>query len=171
MIEADGSGTPLAVTVTLHACVNDDAPDAGHPIDATKAPGGGGAVEFVTVIVALEADAADDDTVAVYTPALPYVCVIENAVDCSIAPSPNDQVHVAPTALELTLNRSGTPVVPFPDTFKKETGNVGAGTGAGPLVGTTRVCALSSCPTDAVTSAVSLAVSVADAIPLALVGT
>ena len=121
------------------------------------------------MIVALEADAADDDTVAVYTPALPYVCAIENAVDCSIAPSPNDQVHVAPIALELTLNTSGTPVVPLPDTFRKETGNVGAGAGAGPLVGTTRVCALSSCPTDAVTSAVSLAVSVADAIPLALV--
>ena len=125
----------------------------------------------ISHLIVAQADAADDDTVAVYTPALPYVCAIENAVDCSIAPSPNDQVHVAPTALELTLNRSGTPVVPFPDTFKKETGNVGAGTGAGPLVGTTRVCALSSCPTDAVTSAVSFAVSVADAIPLALVGT
>ncbi len=132
---------------------------------------GGVAIGGLITTVALEAEAALDDTVAVYTPALPYVCGIVNAVDCSIAPSPNDQIHVAPTALELTLNTSGTPVVPLPDTFRKDTGNVGAGDGAGPLVGTTRVCALSSGPTDAVTSAVSLAVSVADAVPLALVGT
>ena len=59
--------------------------------------------------------------------------------------------------------------MPLPDTFKKETGNVGVGVGE-PPVETTSVCAL-SVPTDAVTSAVSLDVSVAVATPFTPVGT
>jgi hypothetical protein len=98
-------------------------------------------------------------------PDLPYACAIENADDCSIAPSPKDQVHVAPSTLELTLKTSGTPVVALPDTFRKETAKAGAGGDVGVPALTTRVCA-ESVPTDAVTSAVSLAVNVVNAMPL-----
>jgi hypothetical protein len=65
---------------------------------------------------------------------------------------------------------AGTPVVALPETFKKTTGNVGVVGGVFPPVGTTSVCAL-IVPTAAVTSAVSLEVSVADATPFTPVAT
>jgi hypothetical protein len=92
------------------------------------------------------------------------MCEIENAVDCSIDPSPNDQVHVASSTLELTLKTTASPAVALPLTFRKATGSVGVVGGVFPPEATTSVCAL-SVPTDAVTSAVSLDVSVAVATP------
>ena len=66
---------------------------------------------------------SDDDTVAVYTPALPYVCAIENAVDCSMRrlerPDPC-RADCAGTHAEHERTPSW-----LPDTFGMETGNVG----------------------------------------------
>ena len=54
-----------------------------------------------------------------------------NALVCTVAPSPNDQIHVTPVAEELTPKVSGTPVVALADTFRNATGRPGVGTGTG----------------------------------------
>jgi len=61
------------------------------------------------------------------------MCVVVNAVVWSLAPSPNDQIQVAPTADELTPKVSGTPTVALPDTLRNDKGSVGVG--VGPLGG------------------------------------
>ena len=63
------------------------------------------------------------------------MCVVVNAVPCSLAPSPNDQTQVAPAADELTANVTGTPTVALPGTFRKANGSVGVGFGVGVLGG------------------------------------
>ena len=100
------------------------------------------------------------------------MCVVVKAVPCSLAPSPNDQIQVAPTADELTPNVSGTPMVAFADTLRNANGKVGVGFGVGVagVVATRGVWAL-TVPATAVTSAVSDAVSVAVAAPPLLVAT
>ena len=98
------------------------------------------------------------------------MCVVVKAVPCSLAPSPNDQIQVAPTADELTPKVNGTPTVAFADTLRIANGKVGVGFGVPLFVATTRVWALTA-PATAVTSAVSDAVSVAVAAPPLLVAT
>ncbi len=80
MIEADGKGAPFVVAATLHATAN-DVVDPVQPIETAKAGGVGTDGGSATVIVALEEEVRLDDTVATYTPALPYAWEIENAVD------------------------------------------------------------------------------------------
>jgi len=41
---------------------------------------------------------------------------------CAVAPSPKDQFQVAPVTDELTVNVSGTPVVPLAETFRTAEG-------------------------------------------------
>ena len=57
------------------------------------------------------------------------MCVVVNAVPCSVAPSPNDQIQVAPTTVELTPKASDTPTVAFPETLRIANGSVGFGFG------------------------------------------
>ena len=78
---ADGRLTPANVTDTLQGVGVPCAKGVQVIVVARPDGGAGCVVGSVTTTDALEEDVTLDDTVAMYVPALPYACEIENAVD------------------------------------------------------------------------------------------